>query len=271
MMQQIIFRTGLALAMAWLSVSSVAAADNSTVILTNGTSIAVINVRWNAASKAFLAQPANGKDMTMTFYQRDVSRVDVPKPPELLQAEGLLQAKRNLDAIAPLERVITNYRMLGWDNTAREWLARIYVQNRDPDRVIFMVDEMMANGGGKSISATLRQEYWKALVDSKQVEKAAKDMDDAIATGSREVAAVAQVRRGDIRRAAGRKDDALEDYVRTILFFEAFAPVRAEALFKAAEILEEKGETAKARELLQTLIQQYPNNERAKQAEKKLS
>jgi hypothetical protein len=50
---------------------------------------------------------------------------------------------------------------------------------------------------------------------------------------------------------AGRKEDALQDYLKTTLFFESSGAWYAEAVTKAGELLEEMGETAKANELRQ--------------------
>jgi TolA-binding protein len=155
--------------------------------------------------------------------------------------------------------------MLVWDNTAREWLARLYV-DKQPAKAVAMVEEIVAAGGGRVISAPLRLKYWEALQSSGQQEKVAKDMDDAIATGPRDLVPQAQVMRGNLRRAAGKKDAALEDYLRTILFFESAGPARAEALFKAAELLDELADPQRAAALRQMLIQQYPDSDLARKA-----
>ena len=81
---------------------------------------------------------------------------------------------------------------------------------------------------------------------------------------------VAQVLRANQRLAAGRTEDALDDYLRTILFFENAGAVRAEALSKAAAILDKLNDSH-GNELRQKLIQQYPDSDLAKKAVGKVS
>ena len=226
----------------------------NTLYKVDGSKIAAKSIRWNSTTREYLVQPMSGGDVTIPFAQKDVSRLEIDMPPEMSQAKQLIDANRNTEAIAPLQATIANYGMLVWDTTAREWLARIYVQAREPVKAIQIVDELLAGSGGKSISPGLRQSYWTALVDSGQGVKAAKDIDDAIATGPRELLPVAQVMRGNLRLKAGKKEAALDDYLRTILFFEKAPPaLRTEAITQAVAILEGMGDTARANELRQKM------------------
>ena len=222
--------------------------------MTGGKTMAFRSIRWNAAKNEYLVQPASGGEAVFPVAKKDVVRLEMDPPPEMVQAQQLLAASRNSEAVAPLQAVVANYKGLNWDNTARELLARIYVKGNEAAKAIQMVDELIASGASASISAGLRTEYWKALlsIDPKSV-KALKDFDDAIAVGPREIVPVAQVMRGDMRRAAGRKEEALQDYLRTILFFENAGAVRIDALNKAIALFEELGDTAKANELRQKL------------------
>ena len=243
--------------------AAVAPAAN-VVHLTNGKSVPVKTIRWSSAGQEYLAQPASGADVTMTFPLRDVEHLEIDVPPEIDQARKLIGDNRFTEAVGPLERVVANYKMLVWDNTAREWLARIYVQNKEPAKVVTMVEELLASGAGQTIPAGLRQKYWEALAASGQKDKVARDLDEAIATGPREAVPGAQVLRGDLRRAAGRKEEALDDYLRTVLFFQNAGPARAQALLKAAELLEDLGDPARGRELRDMLSKQYPDSDLAK-------
>lgn len=222
------------------------------LVKADGSKLAARSIRWNSANREYLVQPMTGGDVTIPIAQKDVARLEIDMPPEMTQAKQLIDANRSIEAIGPLQAVIANYGMLVWDVTAREWLARIYVQAREPVKAIQIVDELLAADGGKSISPGLRQSYWTALIDSGQSQKAAKDIGEAIATGPRELVAAAQVMRGNLRMKAGNQEDALEDYLRTILFFEKAPPaVRTEAIVQAVAILEGMGDTARANELRQ--------------------
>ncbi|MEI8242960.1 MAG: tetratricopeptide repeat protein [bacterium] len=246
------FRIGMmAACMALLALPSPAA---NVLHMANGRKMAFKSIRWDAAKNEFLVQPASGGDAVYPVARKDVFRLEMDAPPEMEQAKQLLAANRNTEAIPLLQTVVAGYRGLNWDNTARELLARIYVKGNEPAKAIKMVDELLAAGAGTSVSAGLRMQYWEALLalDPKSV-KAMKDFDDAIATGPREVVPVAQVKRGNLRRAAGRKEEALQDYLRTILFFENAGAARAEALTKAIEIFDELGDAARANDLRQKL------------------
>jgi len=225
------------------------------VLLAGNRKMAFKSIRWDADKKEYLLQPVSG-DAIIPVSQKDVLKLEMDPPAEMEQARQLLAANRNVEAIAPLRAVIANYRGLNWDNTARELLVRVYVKGNEPAKAIQMVDELLAGGGGASLSASLRVEYWRALLalDPKSA-KARKDFDAAIATGPREAVPVALVMRGDMRLAAGRKSDALEDYLQAALFFENIREPWAEAVNKAAALLEEGGDAARAAELRQKLNQ----------------
>jgi tetratricopeptide (TPR) repeat protein len=241
----------LAAAAALLALPSQAA---NVLHLTSGKKMAFRSIRWDAAKNEYQVQPVTGGDALFPIAKKDVARLELDPPAEMEQARQLLAGNRNAEAVPLLQAVIANWKGLNWDNTARELLARIYVKGNEPAKAVKMVDELLAAGAGAAISAGLRTEYWKALLatDPKST-KALKDFDEAIATGPREVVPVAQVMRGNVRRAVGRKDEALQDYLRTILFFENAGAVRTEAITKAIEIYEEQGDAAKANELRQKL------------------
>ena len=246
------FRIGLLAACAALLALPSPAAN--VLYMNDGKKMPFKSIRWDAAKNEYLVQPASGGDAVFPVAKKDVRRLEIDAPPEMDQAKQLLGANRNNEAIAPLQTVIANYKGLNWDNTARELLARIYVKGNEPAKATKMVDELLAAGAGASISAGLRIQYWEALLalDPKS-KKAQADLDEAIATGPREVVPVAQVKRGNLRRAAGRKDEALQDYLRTILFFENAGAVRTEALNEAIKLYEEAGDTTRANELRQKL------------------
>ncbi len=263
-----ISRLTLTVAAAVLGASVAAAA--STVYLSGGKSVAIKTIRWNAANREYVVQPASGSDATLSLPLADVVRLEIDAPPEMTRVRDLMKDNRAQDAIPILQGIVTSYAMLNWDNTAREWLARIYVQNKEPAKAIAMVEAILAAGGSKNLSPGLRQKYWEALIAAKQPDKAAKDLDAAIATGPRELVPIAQVTRGDLRRAAGHKEEALDDYLRTVLFFENAGDIRAEALAKAAALLDELGDSHGG-ELRQKLKDQYPDSDLAKKAPEKVN
>jgi tetratricopeptide (TPR) repeat protein len=181
-----------------------------------------------------------------------------------------LASQGNLDPAIPLlEGLIASYRMLIWDNRAKELLAWVYMQKKDAKKAVSILTDLIATAPSKSISQAARRVYWDALLATGQNAALKKELDDAIATGGRDVVAGAQVIRGNMLRGEGRKDDALSDYVRTILFFEDAKESRPEALFKAAELLDDL-QDPRADEMRKTLLKEYPDSEFAKKVAGKM-
>jgi len=73
------------------------------------------------------------------------------------------------------------------------------------------------------------------------------------------VAAMAQIKRGDIERKKENLKEALVDgYLRTIVLFKQVKEVQPEALYKAAKCFEELGEHSYAEKMRKTLLEKYP-------------
>jgi tetratricopeptide (TPR) repeat protein len=238
--------------MAGLALWSGAAQAANVVHKSDGSKIPFKTIRWDAAKEEYQVKPLSGGEVMIPVARKDVRRLEIEPPAEWAQVQQLLGANRPAEAAPYLQKVVESYRGLVWDNKARELLAGIYVNGGEAGKAIQLVDDLIAANASASISGPLRIEYWKALLEKDpKSEKARKDLDEAIATGPRDAVAVAQVLRGNLRRAAGRNEEALQDYLRTILFFENAGAVRTEALNKAIEILEERKDTEGAAELHQ--------------------
>ena len=70
-------------------------------------------------------------------------------------------------------------------------------------------------------------------------------------------------KRGDVFRAEGKREDAILDYMRVVLMFEEARSAQAEALFKAAQVLDEMRDP-RAEELKKKLVSLYPDSVYAK-------
>jgi hypothetical protein len=68
--------------------------------------------------------------------------------------------------------------------------------------------------------------------------------------------------RGNMNRESGQKEVALLDYLRVVILFENIREVQPEALYKAAEILEELRDP-RADELRKKLVQEYKDSDYA--------
>ncbi|MEQ4530831.1 MAG: tol-pal system protein YbgF, partial [Mixta sp.] len=73
---------------------------------------------------------------------------------------------------------------------------------------------------------------------------------------------------GQLNYNKGKKDDAAY-YFATVVKNHPKSPKSSEALYKIGVIMQDKGDTAKAKAVYQQVIKQYPNTEAAKQAQKR--
>jgi len=90
------------------------------------------------------------------------------------------------------------------------------------------------------------------------------ELDDAIANGTDKLAAAAQLARGNLSRAEGKKDDALLDYWRVVILYSQVKDLQPEALLKSAEILTELREP-RAQIMRNKLTSEYPKSKEAEQ------
>jgi tetratricopeptide (TPR) repeat protein len=251
----------------WLTPGISPAAN--TMYRTDGTSIPLRAIQWIEATKEYRVQPANATSVVITVALKDVDHLVIERPSDMAKAQQLI-SEGNLDQAIPLlEGIASKYKMLVWDDQSRALLAKIYLKKKDPKKAVAIFEELRAAAPRKSVPAELRRAYWDALLMTGQTAALKKDLDEAIATGPREGVAAAQVIRGNILRSEDLKEDALVDYLRTVLFFEDARDARPEALFKAAELCDELRD-ARGEELRKLLLQQYPDSELSKKTAGKM-
>ena len=234
----------------------------STVYLKTGKSLAVDTIQWKDGNKEYQVVTTEGA-VQMTIPQKDVDRLDVERPAEFDRADKLIAGGQTEAAIPILEGIAAKFKMLVWDVRAREALGRIYVQKKDSSKALAALEPLFSSDVSARVAPDARRLYWQALLAAGRTVDLQKKLDETIAFGRRDAAAAAQVMRGDLFRAAGKKEEALSDYLRTVLFFEDAKDVRPEALFKAAEGLNELGDP-RAQEYRRILVQKYPESEFAK-------
>jgi tetratricopeptide (TPR) repeat protein len=155
--------------------------------------------------------------------------------------------------------------MLEHDVTAARYLAHSYLKTKNPRKAVMMCDRVLSSNPKAAQDDQFAGIYWQALLETDQLIKLDKALGIAIEGGSRQLAAVAQIRRGDIAKQKGNLDDALIDgYLRTEVFFQAIKSVQPEALYKAAQCFEEKGQHSRAEKWRKKLLSSYPQSEQAR-------
>jgi len=205
-----------------------------------------------------------GSPVQFKLSPSEVAEIRVARPPELDTSIKLVQAGRYAEALPALETIMKDYAMLEHDVTAAQYLAQSYLKTKNPTKAVMMCDRVVESNAGALQDENFAGIYWQGLLETEQYSKLEKALSSAIEEGPRGLAAVAQIRRGDIAKQKGNLDDALIDgYLRTIIFFQSIKAVQPEALYKAAKCFEEKGQHPYAEKMRKQLLSAYPTSEYA--------
>jgi len=159
-----------------------------------------------------------------------------------------------------LDGIVTAYKMLTWDNEARKALAQIYLSKNDAKKAALALDDYLASVPKSEVPLDVQVLYWKALMGADRASTLKKELDAIVAGTDREAAGAAQLMRGNMDRQAGLKEAAFLDYMRVYELFKDVKSVQPEALFKAAELLEEMRDP-RSEQLRKRLAQEYKDSE----------
>ena len=245
---------------------AVAAHAENVVYLKNGQTTKG-TVKWKESTGEYVVVDPEGTIVPIPKAQ--VDHLEIDKPADFDKAAQMVNAGQVDQGIPLLDAIVTEYKMRVWDNKAREVLALAYLRKNDPKKAVDVMDPLIASVPKAEIEPDTQLLYWRALLGANRAQTLKKELDDTIATGPKELAAAAQIMRGDMNRAQGLKEDALLDYFRTIVLFEAVKAAQPEALFKAAELLDELRDP-RAGDVRKKLVGEYPNSEFANKAKAKL-
>lgn len=241
-----------------------AAAQNPFVILPNGTRVEGSDIRARSDGTVTLMTPQG----QVTYQKGQYQRAEAARPADYSRALQLAQQKNYDEALRLLATVIQNYRFLGWDNQARALSAQIQVSKGDAAGAVKSFEEFFAGSPDARRDSSVTWAYLSALLSAKQFDKLSLQLDDLIAKGSRTDAARAQVMRGDVKMAQGQVENAVLDYLRSALLFDAEKAVLPEALFKAAEGLE-KLRDPRSHDLYRRVAQEFAGTPYAQRAQGK--
>lgn len=253
-------RPGLALTLA-VGLSALGgerAAAGNKVFLSNGREIAAKSVQWRAGAQEYRVETPEGT--IMPFAKTQIDHLEIDKPAEYEAAARAVAAGQFDTAIPLLDALVAQYAMLVWDNEARRLLALAHMGRNDPQKAARTLEDYFAAIPRGRVPSDVQLLYWNALLAAGRAAPLKKDLDEVVATGPRELAAAAQVMRGNLARQAGQKEAALLDYLRVVILFENVKAVQPEALFRAAELLEELRD-ARAETFRRTLMKEYRDSE----------
>ena len=249
---------GTILAVGVLVLVATAAARADKVTLTNDREIEAKKVTWRPSAQEYRVEMADGTILPVPKVQ--VARLQIDKPADFDKAMQLAAARQPDAAIPLLDGLVTSYAMLNWDNEARRALAQIYLAKNDAKKAAAVLDDYLANMPKAEVTTDVQSMYWKALLGADRASTLKKELDTAVAGPNREVAAAAQMMRGSMDRQAGLKEQAFLDYMRIGELFRDVKSVQPEALFRAAELLEEMRDP-RADQLRRRLAQEYKDSD----------
>lgn len=219
------------------------------------------DITWYAASQAY------GLEMGVTSLSiplADVLSVRVAKPDRFDRAVQMVRSGRHAAAVSPLKKIVDDYEMLRWDIQAARWLAEAYLNLNQAGKAVDMCEKIIRGNPEAERSGELARIYWDALEKDGKTATLTRVLSDAIQEGSREVAAVAQIKRADIQRSRKKIEDALKDgYLRTAILYQDIKRVQPEALLKATECFRELGQTTYAEKMRKRLLDNYPRSPEA--------
>jgi TolA-binding protein len=192
----------------------------------------------------------------------NVQDVDVPKPKQLDQAAAAVQ-RGQVDAtvVQVLDQIVKTYTMMKWDIPAARWLAEAQLKQGNSTAAMEMCERVLRANPGAGYSTDFSRVYWDCLLAKGLTRKLEQELSNAVQRGDRGVAAVAQLKRGDIQQKEGRYKEALVDgYLRTAILFRDIKDVQAEALYKAAKCFEELGQNSHADSMRKRLLAEFPDD-----------
>ncbi|MFW5871019.1 MAG: outer membrane protein assembly factor BamD [Verrucomicrobiota bacterium] len=249
----------LAIILAALAVdfSALGAEIRGTIVRKNGNT-ETGDISWLGASKTYRVR----KDgVSIRVAPDEVAEVRVPKPEGFDRAVQQIQRGSYSAGIDKLESVRDDYERLGWDIQAARWLAYAYLNDNNSSKALRMCEDVIDNNPQAALDPAFASVYWDALIEQERIPALKDKLEKAIREGSRELAAVAQIKRGHMERKNANFEKALVDgYLRTIVMFKRVRSAQPEALYYAIRCFEELGQHTHAEEMRKTLLEQFPDN-----------
>jgi outer membrane protein assembly factor BamD (BamD/ComL family) len=207
---------------------------------------------------------------TLTFRPGTYQTAFADKPKEMFQVEAMAR-QGDLDGAAGiLRRVKEQYLFLGWDQRAGLMLARVELAREKFEDAAAEYESLFAAQPKFKAVPAERSRYMQALLGAGRIRETAELIDEDIASGSREAAARAQVVRGDMKLKSGQTEEALLDYLRTVLLFREQTDVLPEATYKTAAALKKMNDP-RAADYFQQVIREFPESEFAESAQRELT
>lgn len=184
------------------------------------------DIKWQPRAKSYIVSYKKGNtNVSSEFPHADVTELDIPKPDNL---DRLVQAVRSgsaANAVAPLEAIVKEYRMLVWDKQAGRWLVEAYIEVGKAKKALDVAEDIIKDDPKSAYSGDLAPAYWQALLKLGKKDELEKNLKKAAASGSRAASAEALIVRGDMviaaegDNAAAHRKALTDGYLRVALMY----------------------------------------------------
>lgn len=228
-----------------------------TIRKTDGKELQGTRIKWFETRREYQIENADGSMIPVPVDE--VESVEVAKPAEFDKAAQALAARQYDAAIPVLEGLLLSYKRLQWDSRARELLCTAYFAKGDFKKAVQAMTDLIQMTPKGQVTDEQYGMYWTALMGAQMTSVLKKELNDALAGDSKSLAALAMVRRGDLSKGEGKREDAVLDYLRAVLLFDEAREIHPEALFKAAQVLDEMRDP-RGDELRKKLMSLYPDS-----------
>jgi len=219
-------------------------------------------IKYDSQKQTYSVTAVGAGNISFEVPRENVLDIDVPRPKQLDQAAAAVQrGQADSAVIQTLEQVVRVYTMLKWDIPAARWLAEAQLKQGNAPAAMDMCERVLRANPSAAYSADFSKVYWDCLLAKGLTRKLESELSVAIQKGDRELAAVAQMKRGDIQQKEGRFKEALVDgYLRTAILYKDVKSVQGEALSKAAKCFEQLGQNSNADKMRRRLLAEFPND-----------
>lgn len=209
------------------------------------------------SGKYVIVTKAGAAEVRTEIEVSRVDRVEVPQPKEL--AAAIRQVNTQPGAAIPvLKKIAEDYVWLGWDLVATRYLLDAYLKSGRPGDAVKVGNDVLRQNKDALSSADFLTAYVDAMIADNKEAGVANILSEAIQKGSREVAAVAHVKRGNILKKNGNVKEALvQGFLRTTEMFQEQKDAQPEALYQAARCFEELGQGSQAEKMRRRLLKDY--------------
>jgi tetratricopeptide (TPR) repeat protein len=234
------------------------AAIRARVTMSDNRVIMADDIRFKKTTQEYVLTVKNSE---MPLPKAQVKKVEAEKPPKYDQAAQMVRTGMLDAAIPVLEEMASEYFMLTpWDMMSLDLLGYVYSKKDDAQKAAATYKKLFANAVPDAITPDMQRRYWGSLIAISDTGTLTKELNEAIAKGTRENAANAHIARADLAKKQGNKVDALLDYLRVVMLYDQVKPVQAEALYKTAQCLEEIRDP-RAEDWRRKLMQDWPQSE----------